>query len=198
MRRPAMTRSPATRATRDFYPTPEPATRALLRVEHFVGDIWEPCAGRGDMVQALQRAGYIVKASDIATGDDVLQLPLRAANVVTNPPYGHNGREPDRRAAEKIAQHLLGQGPLKVALLLPFQWFCATGRARGLFKHHPISRLWAFADRFAMWPDGVAQSAAVPNANFAWFVWDRDHTGPTQLGHIYFGDDNEQPDCAEP
>lgn len=184
-------RPAATRATRDFYPTPAPATRALCAVEHFDGEIWECCAGRGDMAEALRAAGHRVTATDIADGDDVLQMDLRALNVVTNPPYGHNGTEPDRKATEKIAVHLLRQNPLKLALLLPFQWYCATGRARGLFADYPVSRVWAFADRFAMWPDGVAESAAMPNSNFAWFVWDRNDPGPTMLGHVFFADHQE-------
>lgn len=178
----------ATRATRDFYPTPAPAIRALCAVEHFDGDIWECCAGRGDMADTLRAAGHVVHETDIATGDDVLKMDLRAPNVVTNPPYGHNGFEPDRKAAEKIAAHLLRQKPTKLALLLPFQWFCAAGRARGLFLKYPVSKVWAFADRFAMWPDGIAQSDAVPNVNFAWFVWDKDCFGPTILSHIYYKD----------
>ena len=186
-------RPAATRATRDFYPTPAPATRALCAVEHFDGDIWECCAGRGDMADALRAAGYVVHQTDIATGDDVLRMDLRAPNVVTNPPYGHNGSEPDRKATEKIATHLLRQNPAKLALLVPFQWFCASKRARGLFADYPVSRVWAFADRFAMWPDGIAKSAAVPNINFAWFVWDRNHAGPTMLGHVHYKDHDKLP-----
>jgi hypothetical protein len=177
-----------TRADRDFYPTPAPATRALLVHESFDGPIWEPCAGRGDMADALRAAGYIVTATDIATGDDVLSMPLREFNVVTNPPYGHDGQKPDRRAAERIATHLLQQRPRKLALLLPFQWFCSVGRAGGLFRRHPVSRVWAFADRFAMWPEGKALNNSKPPSNSAWFVWDQQHNGPTQLGHCYFGD----------
>ena len=29
----------------DFYATPAPSTEALLSVEQFEGDIWEPCCG---------------------------------------------------------------------------------------------------------------------------------------------------------
>ena len=183
-----------TRADRDYYPTPAPATRALLSREAFDGPIWEPCAGGGHMADALRAAGYMVTATDIATGDDVLSMSLREFNIVTNPPYGHNGHKPDRRAAERIAAHLLRQEPRKLALLLPFQWFCSTTRARGLFADWPVSRVWAFADRFAMWPEGKALNSSKPTANSAWFVWDRQHRGPTALGHVFFGehDDDQQ------
>ena len=182
----AVTRPAADRATRDYYPTPPPATAALCRVERFFGPIWEPCAGEGWMVQELRCHGYKVIGTDISEGDDVLTMEPRAANIVTNPPYGHNGTEPDRRAAEKIALCLLAHDPDKVCLLMPFQWWCGVGRAEGLFTRYPVSRVWAFADRFAMWPDGVARSNAKPPANSAWFVWDKYHSGPTELGHVMF------------
>lgn len=177
-----------TRADRDFYPTPAPATHALLSRETFPGPVWEPCAGRGDMAAVLRETGHRVTATDITDGHDVLSMSLQAPFVITNPPYGHDGQKPDRRAAERIAAHLLGQEPRKLALLLPLQWFCSVGRAGGLFRRHPVSRVWAFADRFAMWPEGKALNNSKPPSNSAWYIWDAAHNGPTQLGHCYFGD----------
>jgi len=179
-------KSAAVRATRDYYPTPPAATAALLSKETFDGTIWEPCAGKGWMVQELKRHGYSVIGTDIADGKDVLTMGLLAPNVVTNPPYGHNGHAPDRKAAEKIAAYLLALGPSKLALLLPLQWYCSVGRSTGLFARFPVSRVWAFADRFAMWPDGKPQNNSKPPNNSAWFVWDKQSAGPTTLGHVRF------------
>ncbi len=61
----------ATRTTRpgrapfEFYPTPPEATRALLSVENFDGDIWEPACGDGAISRELTAAGYNVTSTDL-------------------------------------------------------------------------------------------------------------------------------------
>lgn len=47
----------------DLYATEPWVTRALLSRVRFRGPVWEPAAGRGDMVRVLQDAGYEVYAS---------------------------------------------------------------------------------------------------------------------------------------
>jgi len=44
------------RAAYEFYPTPPEATRALLSVECFEGDIWEPACGDGAISKVLEAA----------------------------------------------------------------------------------------------------------------------------------------------
>jgi len=44
------------RAAFEFYPTPPEATRALLSVESFEGDIWEPACGDGAISKVLIEA----------------------------------------------------------------------------------------------------------------------------------------------
>ncbi|NBU58329.1 MAG: hypothetical protein EBS23_00835 [Betaproteobacteria bacterium] len=77
----------------EFYPTPPEATRALLSVEHFDGDIWEPACGDGRIAKVLERHGHPVVATDLypygygATGVDFLrEREPRAKHIVTNPP----------------------------------------------------------------------------------------------------------------
>lgn len=45
------------RIPHEFYPTPPEATRALLSVERFDGDIWEPACGHGAIATVLTDAG---------------------------------------------------------------------------------------------------------------------------------------------
>ena len=78
------------RKERDLYETPEWVTLALaphLPTNDCV--VWEPAAGGGKMVAALQKIGFDVSASDIETGCDFLKAsaprPIRA--IITNPPY---------------------------------------------------------------------------------------------------------------
>ena len=49
----------------DYYATPAATTRALLSVESFDGDIWEPACGEGHISKELKRAGYNVKSTDL-------------------------------------------------------------------------------------------------------------------------------------
>lgn len=86
------------RAAYEFYPTPPEATRALLSVESFEGDIWEPACGDGAISKVLEAAGYQVVSTDLidrgfgAGGQDFLKSPEPLArNIITNPPYGTHG-----------------------------------------------------------------------------------------------------------
>lgn len=86
------------RTVYEFYPTPPEATRALLAVESFEGDIWEPACGDGAISKVLEAAGYQVVSTDLidrgygAGGHNFLKSdrPL-AKNIITNPPYGTHG-----------------------------------------------------------------------------------------------------------
>ena len=86
------------RAAYEFYPTPPEATRALLSVESFEGDIWEPACGDGAISKVLEAAGYQVVSTDLIDrgygvgGHNFLKSdnPL-AKNIITNPPYGTHG-----------------------------------------------------------------------------------------------------------
>lgn len=49
----------------DFYPTPAPMTQALLSVEKFEGEIWEPACGDGAISRELEVAGYKVTSTDL-------------------------------------------------------------------------------------------------------------------------------------
>src|SRR5215210_5604055 len=71
----------------DFYPTHPDWTRALLAHVNLTREVWEPACGDGAMVRVLEKAGYEVRATDIAYGDDFLESDLRAGSIVTNPPF---------------------------------------------------------------------------------------------------------------
>src|SRR3990172_10168829 len=81
---------PEGRPENDWYPTPPPATKALLRVEKFEGPIWECACGDGSMSIVLQAGGYETVDTDIeprgfGTQQDFLFFgDLLAPNIVTN------------------------------------------------------------------------------------------------------------------
>jgi hypothetical protein len=83
------------RSKLDYYGTDPRSTKALLAVETFQHEIWEPCAGHHLMVDVLREAGYHVLATDIAEYDGVHHakfdfLGIEGSwdgDIVTNPPY---------------------------------------------------------------------------------------------------------------
>ena len=73
----------------DLYETPVWVTRALVpHLPAIVGAVWEPAAGSGQMVAALQGAGFVVDGTDIASGSDFLECAsVECGAIITNPPY---------------------------------------------------------------------------------------------------------------
>src|SRR5262249_43677850 len=120
-----------TRAPFEFYPTPPSAIRALLSVELFAGDIWEPACGNGAISKELAAAGYDVVSTDITDwgygepGHDFLacQSP-RARNIVTNPPYGYGLAD---QFVSTALRFTAGTGG-RVAMLLNIASLCHPSR----------------------------------------------------------------------
>lgn len=84
----------------DAYFTEPWVTEQLLRHCNIRSPVWEPAAGRGDMVEVLAASGRSVIASDVAdhghgVASDVDFLATtptwidRVGSIVTNPPYAH-------------------------------------------------------------------------------------------------------------
>jgi hypothetical protein len=97
---PALLGSPRyERLAADRYFTEPWVGRALIDCVQFRGWIWEPAAGRGDLVNVLTGAGYRVIATDlsgaslgctIATPADFLSAvppDVGEFSIATNPPY---------------------------------------------------------------------------------------------------------------
>ena len=173
----------------DFYPTPAWATRALIRHEVFDGDIWEPACGDGAMSEVLAETGCKVRSSDLvdrgygAAGVDFLAADRRASNIVTNPPY---------HSAEGFAAKGLELASRKVCLLLRLAFLEGAARQRSLFSVAPPARVWVFSERITFYPKGAVQAGSGTVA-YAWFVWDKDATGPTELRWFPSGTKAAQP-----
>jgi len=166
----------------DFFPTPAWATRALVDVEKFEGDIWECACGDGSMSEVLEKSGQKVISSDLIDrgygegGVDFLNTRRRAANIITNPPYN---------AAEGFVKTGVKQSEKKFALLLRLAFLEGSNRQRTIFTHTPPSRVWVFSERITFYPAGAVQKGTGTTA-YAWFVWDKDATG-TELSWLQAG-----------
>ncbi len=163
----------------DFYPTPRPVTEALLEVESFGRDIWEPACGDGAICSVLKSNGHQVVASDLIdrghgeTGVnyfDVAKAPCK--QMITNPPCV---------LAEQWVKHAKALKVEKFALLVKLAFLEGVERSR-LLQDTGLSRVWVFKRRVTFTRNGEEQRGTGMIA-FAWFVWDK-HGGPPMVGWI--------------
>lgn len=161
----------------DFYPTPGWATFALADNESFVGDVWECACGDGAMSRVLENTGSQVRSSDLydrgygEVGVDFLDNSIRSDNIITNPPF---------HSAEEFVKLCLRKANGKFALLLRLAFLESASRQRNIFSTNAPSRVWVFSERITFYPKGAQRKGSGTTA-YAWFVWDKDQLGPTEL-----------------
>jgi hypothetical protein len=186
---PAMQRHPLAERGLDLYETPACAVEALLRVEKLPHCIWEPCAGRGAIVRVLRDAGHAVIASDIVdygglhfVRDFLLEkkAPAGVEAIVTNAPF---------RFAQQFVEHALELVPIIITLARLA--FLESARRSPILDTGKLARIHVFKQRLPMmhrdqWT-GPRASSAIP---FAWFCFDRNHTGPITVDRISYSKDN--------
>ncbi len=167
----------------DFFPTPKWATHALIDNESFVGDIWECACGDGAMSEVLEETGNQIISTDLYDrgfgegGVDFLHSNRRATNIVTNPPYN---------AAEGFVKTGLQKAEKKFALLLRLAFLEGANRQRTIFTHDAPSRIWVFSERITFYPAGAVKKGSGTTA-YAWFVWDKEASGTTELNWLKSG-----------
>lgn len=171
----------------DLYESPPEAVTALLRVGELPKNIWEPACGPGAIARVLRAAGHRVLATDLVDyaspdqnrhGWDFLserELPFGVEAIVTNPPF--------KNAGEFVA-HALELCP-RVIMLLRLAFLESQKRTPILDSGH-LARVHVFRKRLPMmhrhgW-DGPTNSNS--GMAFAWFIWDRNHKGPTELHRL--------------
>lgn len=174
----------------DFYVEERRASEALFAVEKFVGPVWDPACGSGNIVRAAHEAGLQVSGSDLRErmGDDLRRffagvfdfnhainpahLPRdswQATNIVTNPPFFRGkGTEAFIRKALQIAQG-------KVAVFASIKFLAGAQRAKGLFADHCPHRIWVITPRVSCPPGEYLLSggkAGQGTDDWVWLVWD--------------------------
>ncbi len=177
----------AARAPYEFYPTPPEATRALLSVEAFDGDVWEPACGTGHISKILEAEGLRVVSTDLidrrfgAGGVDFLREACpRAKHIITNPPYG-------RGLADRFVEHALVLTLLtggKVAMLLNLASLAHPMR-HDFWTRRPPAKIYVL-DELVCWPEGdPAQATRVTHTHrYCWVVWYPQFSGGTQLAWL--------------
>jgi hypothetical protein len=178
----------------DLYETPPEAVHALLAHEDLPQRIWEPACGPGSIVRVLAALGHSVYATDLVTYGSRWQQPGsidflmetrdwgNTDAIVTNPPF---------KLAARFAEHALSLCP-RVYLLLRLGFITAgnrddiDGRARrAVLDGGQLARVLVFRNRLPMMHrDGWEGKRASSQQDHAWFVWDRNHWGPTTIKRI--------------
>lgn len=178
-------RAPLADRKDDLYETPEVAVYALLRQEDIPALVWEPACGPGAIVRVLRETGRHVIATDLvdydcpgqASGRDFLmerEVPEGCEMIVTNPPF---------KLAGEFAAHALELVP-RCAMLLRLA-FLESEKRRAVLDTGSLARVHVFRKRLPMmhrhgWEGKHSNSGMA----FAWFVWDKAHSGPTELHRV--------------
>lgn len=164
----------------DFFPTPGWATHALMGNEKFDGPIWECACGDGAMSKVIEGYGYEVSSSDLynrghgESGVDFLTSTTKTSNLITNPPYN---------SAQGFVEKAMDCTDSKFALLMRLAFLEGANRAQTIFSDIPPSRLWVFSERITFYPK-YAKRAGSGTTAYAWFVWDKTHSGKTEIDWI--------------
>lgn len=172
----------------DWYVEPAACVHALLDVEHVIGPVLDPCCGAGNIPSVLRARGFEAIGSDIvdrgagATIADFLSddfsPPGLVHTIVFNPPY---------RAAQAMVQRARDLGVWKVCAVLRLAFL--EGQERGpWFAKGGLSRVWVSSSRLNMPPGDEFMNGTVKaeggKVAYAWFVWERGHRGPAQIGWL--------------
>lgn len=162
----------------DFYPTPPTLTRPLLRLERFDGDVWECACGDGaigrEFTGALRLRDKCINTDLVYRGygrggvDFLMERALLAPNIVTNPPF---------KMWRAFAEHAHALGAEKVVFL--GRLLNLEGAAnRRMFEATGLTRIWIATRRVNFLPPGALSKGHGTVIAYAWFVWQRGHTGP--------------------
>lgn len=173
----------------DDFPTPPWATRALMEflasrnIPLQMMSVWEPAAGRGDMLGVLKQTfgrwegtdlyPYPIKDSWVRHGVDFIgPSGLEFGRgmwgngpdwVITNPPFN---------VAKAFADTALAFARTGVALLCRLQFLEGgdrSGRAQ-LFREKPPAYVLQFCERVPMFKARLDPKGSTATA-YAWFVW---------------------------
>jgi hypothetical protein len=167
----------------DTYETPAVAVRALLTVEQIPPVVWEFACGPGAIVSELRATGRTVIATDLVDHgcpDSVARVdflmewrpPPGVECGITNPP---------NKLATEFVEHGLWLCP-QIIVLQPISFLGAEKRAAIFAK---LARVHVFQNRLPMMHrHGWAGRKNSSQIYYAWFVFLRDHAGPTLLDRI--------------
>jgi hypothetical protein len=164
------------RHSRDWYVEPPWCSERLFAVEPFIGTVWDPCAGGGNIVRAAKAAGLDAHGTDITPRDPSVHYidflsnccgPNHDKNIVTNPPFG---------IARRVVELALVRVRRKVAVIFPV----ARLNAARWLADLPLARIWLLTPRPSMPPGETILRGEKPGGgkmDYCWLVFERGHQG---------------------
>lgn len=174
------------RQKHNFYATHPSCTTDILREETFCHFVLEPFCGVGTMAEEIKKAGYEVDAYDIVNRgygkvSDFQELEVKKGkfDIISNPPYDIH-----------LVTHILKCIDIchnKVALLLPLLYLSSKSRYDMIYSKFPPKRVYVYKERIGIAINADFERFADAGANmtiYAWFVWERDFQGVTELHWI--------------
>src|SRR5215471_2958145 len=178
----------------DAYMTPSVATAALLRHVQLPHRLWECACGDGTgILDPLRAAGHEVIGSDLVDygrpdcfwrRDFLMErkAPDGCEAIVTNPPF---------KLVEEFVARAIDLCPHVVMLLRLAFFEAGAGQSKNaalrryVLDAHPPARIHVFRLRLPMMHRaGWAGPKANSGTAFAWYIWDRSHSGPTVIDRI--------------
>jgi len=126
--------------------------------EKFIGKIWEPACGAGNISEILKSRGYEVRSTDLydhgygETGIDFMEAyqgintlteETDYANIVTNPPFSFN----DKKKVEDFVEHALEVASRKVAIFAKLAFLEGKARRERLFNRKMLKNIYVFSNR---------------------------------------------------
>lgn len=171
------------RGAHDWYCEPSRASEALFRVEDFSITVWDPACGKGGIVLSAIDAGYDATGTDIVDRNPIeppwfhgeldfltYDGPSLAFNIVTNPPFYR------AKGAEAFIRKALSLATGKVCAFVDIRFVAGDGRATGLFKDHPPTRIWVIHPRVSCPPGEYLEAggkAGNGSSDWCWITWDQ-------------------------
>ncbi|RWM29441.1 hypothetical protein [Mesorhizobium sp.] len=165
----------------DWYVEEDFVTRALAKVERFVGSVLDPCCGQGNIVTALLASGVEAVGSDIVerapegtpwflgTADFREVAAIAQPNICMNPPFFR------AKGAEAFIRKALSLASGKVAAFTDIKFLASDGRAKGLYAEFPPNRIWSISPRPSCPPGEYLLAGGEADggtADYVWLVWD--------------------------
>lgn len=168
------------RETDDFYPTPSYVIEELLKREKFIGNIWECACGEGHISDVLKSNGFDVISTDLIDRSygskvDFLKTDFIADNIITNPPY---------KLSLNFVLKAKMQARNKIAMFFRTV-FLESEKRYEMFndKKFPLKTVYQFSKRVSLYKGGVKLKNSGMIA-YAWFVWDKNYVGNTNIEWI--------------
>lgn len=176
---------PELRQEDDFYATHPRAIDDLFSVDNTFGNtIWECASGMNHLADRIESHGRWTFRTDLTPlRRDIIELDFLSPgaevykgryDIITNPPYKH--ALPFCAQAISLMQN-------KCAMLLNIRFLEGQSRYQ-FFQEYPMKKVWVYSQRLACAKDGDFERYKGGVTAFAWFVWEKDWHGNTEIGWI--------------